>query len=333
MLKEAKTRNMKNLDKKDWQILKLLCENSRFSHNQIAKKVMLSKNAVTYRIERLKKLGIITGFFTIINHGPFGINFYEILLKINATEDEKAELIKYLSPNENIIVLDQLSGEWDFVMEIGCKNQEDFLKLIINLRNKFSKIIDSFEVHPILYSYKVEQLPIELLENREIKHFQEKVEKKQVKIDKKDKELLLELNKDSTFPLHELAEKLDITYETVSTRIKKLKTNKIIIKNTARISLIALGYDVFLIITDLRNLSNEKEKKLRDFVINNINIRYAFMSASKPQIFIYFAAKNTDALDFFMNNMKTTFPDTIINQKYLISKKQYKYELFTKAMV
>ena len=323
---------MKNIDKKDWKILEILCENSRLSHNQIAKKVFLSKNAVTYRIERLRKLGIITGFFTIINHSPFGTNFYEVLLKINATESEKTELINYLKANENVIVLDKLSGEWDFVMEIGCKNQEDFLQIILELRNKFSKIIDIFEVHPILYSYKVEQLPIELLEkNREIKQFREIKEK--IKIDKKDKELLLELNKDSTLPLYELAEKLKVTYETISARLKKLKTSGIIMKNAAKISLSALGYDVFLIITDLRNLSNEKEKKLKDFIINNVNIRYAFMSASKPQVFIYFAAKNSDALDAFMNSIKTTFPEEIINQKYLLSKEQYKYELFTEGLL
>ena len=166
---------MNNLDKKDWKILELLTQDSRTSHSQIAKKVQLSKNAVTYRIIRLQKLGIITGFFTIINHSLFGTTFYEVLLKINATETEKIELINYLKTNNSVMIFDQLSGEWDFVLELGCKNEQNFFKTIIELKNKFSKIINTFETHPILYSYKVEQLPIELIQNKEVKYYVFKV--------------------------------------------------------------------------------------------------------------------------------------------------------------
>jgi Lrp/AsnC family leucine-responsive transcriptional regulator len=324
---------MKDLDKKDWQILELLCENSRLSHNQIAKRVALSKNAATYRIKRLIQKKIISGFFTVIDHHLFGLDFYEVLIKLNANKQETQEFIEFIQKNNQVLVLDKLSGEWNFVLEFVCKSSSELSSFISELKGKFSNILDVYELHPILESYKVEQLPIELIKNKPIRTFKEKLNRQKLKIDKKDRQLLLELNKDSSQPLHLLAEKLKLTYETIAARIKKLKAAGIIIKFTAKINLISLGYDVYLLQLDLRNLSRETENKLRDYIINHHQVRYAFMSAASPKIFIYLAAKNTDELDLFMQQIKENFSENIINIKYHLSKEQHKYELFTESML
>jgi DNA-binding Lrp family transcriptional regulator len=322
---------MSLLDKKDWQILEILCENARFSHNQIAKKVKLSKNAVSYRINRLQKKKIISGFFSIIDQSLFGISFFEVLIKINASNKDSEEFIEYLKQNPNVLVVDKLSGEWSFVIEIGCKSQNKFYSILSEINNKFSDIIETYEVHPILSSYKVEQLPVELVKPKEIRPF--KGVQGEVKVDEMDKKLLNILDKDSTLPLHEIADKLGVTYETVAARIKKLKEKGIILRFTAKIFLPVLGYEIYLLIIDFRNLSKEAEAKLREYLINNKNIRYAFMSAAKPELFIYFASKNNDELDNFMNSLKENFPEEIVNQKYLITRFQHKYDLFPEGLI
>lgn len=323
---------MEALDKKDWQILEILCENARLSHNQIARKVRISKNAATYRIKRLEKKKVISGFFTIVDHTLLGLSFYEVLFRINASRQEAEDFADYLKKDSNILVVDKLSGEWNFLIEIGCKSQTQFFEVLTEIKNKFSSIIDTFEVHPILNSYKVEQLPVELVKtNKEIKPFKENPEV--LKIDDLDKKLLFLLDKNSTLPLHELAEKLGVTYETIAARIKKLKSKGIILKFTAKIFLPALGYELYVLIADLRNLSKDAEKKLREYVIENKNIRYAFMSAAKPQLFIYFASKNAEELDNFMISLKENFREEIINQKYIITRRQYKYDLFPEGLI
>lgn len=320
----------KELDKKDWKILELLCTDSRLSHNRIAKLVGLSKNAVTYRIERFKKRGIIDGYFSIILHELIGITDYELLLKINASKEQEQALIKHLVNIPNLMVLDRLSGEWNFVMEFGCKKIEDFYKIIDELKNKFSDIIDTFEMHPILYPYKVEQLPIELVKQKEINEFKRTNEI--INLDKIDQQILFELNKDSTILLHQLATKTGITAETVTSRIKKLK-KEIILRNTAKINLHKLGYDLYLVMLDTRNLSKDRESTLKSYINLNKRIRYAFMSASRPLIMIYFAAKTSEELDDFLTQLKEQFSDIIMNQKYLFVREQYKYNLFPEGFL
>jgi len=62
--------------------------------------------------------------------------------------------------------------------------------------------------------------------------------------------------------------------------------------------------------------------------VNYKKIRYAFMSASRPVVFIYLAAKNTDDVDSFLTLTKEKFSDVVVNQSYLLLREQYKYELF-----
>lgn len=321
----------KDLDVKDWKILELLCKNARLSHNQIAKQVGLSKNSVTYRIDRLKAKEVITGFFTIINHELLGLNFYEILLKTNLGKEEW-QLIEFLKNHPDILVVDKLSGEWNLILEFGCRNIKALYDFINDLKDKFSKTLQYYEVHCVLENYKVEQLPIELVkkhsENTDVREKQELIE-----ISNTDKRLLFELNKDSAVPLHILASRLELTPETVSARMQKLKENKIIIKFTARISIKNLGYDLYLIILDLQNNSKERESALKRYILDNPNIRYSFISASQPKLFIYFASKNSDVLDLFLNQLKELFPDIILNQKYLMVRGSYKYELFPEGLL
>ena len=117
------------LDKKDWKILEILCKDARCSHNQIGKKVSLSKNAFTYRIERLKKKGIIEGFFTIINQNAIGIRFCVLLLKTNSIKENEQDLIKFLKEHPNTAVIDEISGKWNYLIEFGFQIIDNYYNI------------------------------------------------------------------------------------------------------------------------------------------------------------------------------------------------------------
>ncbi len=322
---------MKELDKKDWKLLYHLCQDARLSHSKLAKLVGLSKNAVTYRIERLKEKGIIKKFFTVVNYDTLGYKSFNVLLRLNATKEQEKEIISYLASNQNISVLDSLVGEWNLFVEFGCKNLDVFYDFISELKSKFSPILDTYEIHFTLFPYKVEQLPVELVEEKQQpKPF---IKGKDAKVDETDLKLLSELDKNSTATLFELAKSLGITYETVSARIKKLKSSNIILKITAQISLGSLGYDVYLLILDMRNFTQEREAELRGYINGQKNIRYAFLSATKPVLFIYLAVKKSEELNTFLLNTKEKFADVIVNQKYLLSPENLKYSLFPEGLI
>lgn len=312
---------MAELDKKDQKILELLTKDSRTSHNALAKHVALSKNSVTYRIERLKKSGIITGFFPLINLKSLGYTAYFVLIKINCTKEEANDLLANLQEQETVLMIDTLLGQWDYVVDFDCKTIKEFHQKLNAFNEQFSKKIETLEVHPILDIYKIEQLP-------GLKTYPSEINTTTTTIDTLDRKLLTLLNKNCTTSLIELGKELNVTYETVAARIKKLQKEQIIINFTTKIRLYNLGYEVYFISFKLRNYDQKKQQELKTYLRSNTQIRSAFCSSAQPIVFIYLAIKTMNELSNFLNETKKKFNDTIIEQNYLLSMASQKYEFF-----
>jgi Lrp/AsnC family transcriptional regulator, leucine-responsive regulatory protein len=60
------------LDKTDHQIIELLSQNARRTMADIGEKVALSASAVTRRIERLERSGVIAGYTVVVDHRKAG---------------------------------------------------------------------------------------------------------------------------------------------------------------------------------------------------------------------------------------------------------------------
>jgi DNA-binding Lrp family transcriptional regulator len=61
-----------DLDQTDHRILELLSQNARRTMADIGEKVSLSASAVTRRIERLEKSGVIAGYTVVVDHRKAG---------------------------------------------------------------------------------------------------------------------------------------------------------------------------------------------------------------------------------------------------------------------
>ena len=90
------------MDKIDRKILSLLQENARYPLKYLAQKVFLSSPAVSTRIERMEKAGIITGYHATIDPVSLG---YHITAFINLTLDpkQKNEFYPYVTDCPNVL--------------------------------------------------------------------------------------------------------------------------------------------------------------------------------------------------------------------------------------
>src|SRR3989344_6493362 len=106
-----------NLDLKDKKLLWALSQDARLSRSQLAKQLGLSKNAVTYRIERLQREGIIEKFIAIINIGALRLDTFCLLLKFNEDIYGNPDILTYFKEQPFINWAVVLSGDWDFFVE------------------------------------------------------------------------------------------------------------------------------------------------------------------------------------------------------------------------
>ncbi len=120
-----------SLDRIDIKILDLLQQDGKISNIKLAEAVNLSATAALARVQKLTLEGYILGFEAKLNPELLDANFVvfvEILLDKttpNALEDFSDAVKDY----PEIVACHMISGGFDFLIKIRCKNMEDFRRI------------------------------------------------------------------------------------------------------------------------------------------------------------------------------------------------------------
>lgn len=140
------------LDEIDIQILDILSLDARVSIADIEKKVKLSRDAVKYRIDRLKKEGIISSFVPVINPRNINLNaIYTLFISLKDLDDEKLKsLSDYLMKNPFITNYAKTIGAYDIILTVVAKDEIHFNSILSNIRKQFSSIISQFTVSQVI---------------------------------------------------------------------------------------------------------------------------------------------------------------------------------------
>lgn len=109
------------LDGIDEKIIQLLQENARISIKDIAASVFLSSPAVTARIERLERNGVIIGYHAQINPAALGYRIKAFIhLEIEASA--KHSFYSFIESVENVIECNCVTGDYAMLLEVEFWN-------------------------------------------------------------------------------------------------------------------------------------------------------------------------------------------------------------------
>ena len=134
-LKTTSIKAMKELDKTDLKILKLLQQNARIPMTELAEKVGLSTTPVTERVRRLERDNLITGYHAHLNPHALGqslLVFVELKLRSksgNIFEDFKHEVLKI----PQILECHLVSGEYDYLIKVRLPNMSAYRDMLGNI--------------------------------------------------------------------------------------------------------------------------------------------------------------------------------------------------------
>lgn len=126
------------MDDKDYQILNILQERGRLSHEAIGKEVYLSRPAVRSRILAMEKEGIIQGYTTIIDYNKLGFPIHVLIyLKMsNATYRETMKQLQAIdNPHIKCYSHYRISGEWCILLKVMSKTQESLTRYLDDLQD------------------------------------------------------------------------------------------------------------------------------------------------------------------------------------------------------
>ena len=111
------------MDFLDMQIIKHLEKEGRISHEELSKRLNLSRPAIHNRVAKLEDQGIITGYKAMIDWSKLGFTTYAIIsLRVRTADyDKLLEQLKNLAiPDVVIEECHIVTGTWCILMKVRC---------------------------------------------------------------------------------------------------------------------------------------------------------------------------------------------------------------------
>lgn len=316
------------LDLKDKKILYELDIDSRQSFHDLSKKVGLSKDAVIYRIENLKKEGIIQKFHTVVDTNKLGLISFRLYLKFqNTTPKKEEEIINWLKNKKNITWIASAEGDYDLAIWILVKSVKEMNILWKELIRKY---VNHIEKRWLTIFTKVSYFSRAFLLDKK-KNTEEFIfisDSEPIEVDEKDLKLLRLLTEDSRISIVDLSAKLKMTPKTIINRIRQLEEKKIILGYRTMFDLSKLGYQYFKLFFGLHNINLEKEAKFRDFIKIHPNIVYDNEVLGGGDIELDIQVRSLEDFRNLLEEIKQNFSEIIKNYWYMLFYKEHKYIFF-----
>ncbi|MEI7719154.1 MAG: winged helix-turn-helix transcriptional regulator [archaeon] len=306
---------MIELDSKDKKIIHFLSLNARDSDSRISKEVGLSRAAVTYRIKRLEKTGVITKYVSWINTFELGHNNFHVYLKLkNFSADKQNKIIKIIKENPNIKWMVSIGWPYDLFFVMSAKDLRDLDIKLKELYSNFEEDILSTKIH--IVDSIIKDIPpffselVKFPQQQLIKPL-----KKSVKLDTTDVNILNIISENARMNVTEIAHMLkkktkEITPEAVSYRLKKMKKIGILKKFSADLDYRKLGFHWFMLIFKFNKVTENLDKKIRTAFMNRDKIRYIDKTIDH-RIRFQILANTLEEVNEEITNIRGTFENHI----------------------
>ncbi len=311
------------LDLKDKKILLLLSENSRIPLTQIAKKVMLSRDAVDYRIKRLQEKGIILAFVPNFNYAKLGFQTFHIFLLLDELDEYKQkELIKNLKIHANVLSVIEYNDRWDLEIVLLAEDIIEFDKIISDISEISPDIILEKDKLEVIRRYNYDYVPPIIKEEHEMEviNLQKQLP---VKLDEIDYKLLRILSENCRASTYALGLKLEISSDAVGYRIKKLLKEGVIRFFSVLVNFSLLKYHWYTFSIEMKLFNLKNEKKFEAFLNQNKNILRSAKTLGPWDLFLYVVVENPKEFHQIVKLMKREFSDIIRSYDAWIAYKEH----------
>ena len=147
----------------------------------------------------------------------------------------------------------------------------------------------------------------------------------EVKLDFKNRRILLELDKNSRISLSDLGRKVGLSKEVVFHRINNLVKNGIILRFQTVISTYRLGYQANKLYFKLQNLNPIVKKQLHEFLMKDQRVFWIGYCQGRWDLIIAFWARNSQEIGEFEDELLNRFSTYIQEREFSISRVSLQY--------
>ncbi|VVC04565.1 HTH-type transcriptional regulator Ptr1 [Candidatus Burarchaeum australiense] len=311
-----------DLDRKDLGILRLLDADARRPYSEMAKKLRMSKDAVQYRVERMKEQGVIRGFYAVIDPSVLGYMNYRFFLKLRgATPEIERKIIDYFVKDPRYWWVDSADGFRD--LGVGCwlasagEFAEEKAKVLGRFGQHIAKleeaVFTAFYLYPRVYlepKITSKIVPLVLCQGQK------------ADVDELDWKILGLIANDARASSIKIAGKAGVTPATVLNRMKAMERKGVIRQYRAMIDLEKLGYYWYKVEFTLRDYS--VKGKMLEFFRHHPNIVYAYEAIGGADLEVEMEVESYAKFREVLDAIRAKFGDKIDTFQHLLWYKEHK---------
>jgi Lrp/AsnC family transcriptional regulator, regulator for asnA, asnC and gidA len=313
-----------DLDKIDTQILTILSNNSRTSFKKISSQVNLSKDAVRYRIKRLEKRNILQGSKAIIDVSKLGYDNFHLFIQLNKPISE-TDIVEKLSKLSFIRAILSFTGKFDLELSIIVKSIASFDEKMEQLQNIVAPFIKNQLILIPTRNYTSKVLPFITPETSQ--------PKQEPKTDEIDLAIIEILAQNANTPYYEIANKIKLSPDAVTYRIKNLQQSGIINKFVPIINYAALNYSIYALLININSLDSKTSNTLKETLNQDSSVLWAVKCIGSYNLLLYLCVKDTEQVHDTINNLRITFGAKFSDYELLIGSEEYKYAYFSERAI
>lgn len=138
------------MDKIDAALISALQDNARSPIKVLAKKVFLSSPAVSARIEKLEKQGLINGYHASINQYKLGYHI-KAFINLQMTPNQKKDFYPFIRSCPNVIECNCVTGNYSMLIKVAYHSTmelDEFIGRLQKFGNTDTQIVFSTPVEP-----------------------------------------------------------------------------------------------------------------------------------------------------------------------------------------